>query len=395
MLYLLSQYILDWAHGSEWESRLAFLRLFKYITVRSVGAAITSLVLCWWLGPKVIRWLKEQRFGQEYADKAQEAGVQHVVDKKGTPTMGGILIVLSLVLSTALWAQWNAQVELTMLSVLVLAGLGFYDDYAKILKQSGGGTPPRVKLITQFALAAFVGIYLWNLPAMSELTLLKSKTAFAVYHTNLVSTLMLPFYKYPLHIGAVAGVIIVALAIVGSSNAVNLTDGLDGLATGCTLIVGFVFLFFTYLAGNIKAAAYLQIPYVAGAGELTVFCAALLGAGLGFLWFNCHPAQVFMGDTGSLALGGAFGIVAVLIHQPFVLVIAGGVFVAEAVSVMLQKGWFKFTRIRTGTGQRIFLMAPLHHHFQKRGWHESQVVMRFFILCVLCAVVALATLKLR
>jgi phospho-N-acetylmuramoyl-pentapeptide-transferase len=206
---------------------------------------------------------------------------------------------------------------------------------------------------------------------------------------------MLPFYKYPLHCGAVAGVIIVALAIVGSSNAVNLTDGLDGLATGCTLIVGFVFLFFTYLAGNIKAAAYLQIPYVAGAGELTVFCSALLGAGLGFLWFNCHPAQVFMGDTGSLALGGAFGIIAVLIHQPFVLVIAGGVFVAEAVSVILQKGWFKFTRIRTGTGQRIFLMAPLHHHFQKKGWHESQVVMRFYILCVLCAVVALATLKLR
>ena len=392
MLYLLSQQILDWAHGSEWESRLAFLRLFKYITVRSAGAAITSLMLCWWLGPKVIRWLKEQRFGQEYADKAQEAGVQHVVDKKGTPTMGGILIVLSLVLSTMLWAQWNAQVELTMLSVLVLAGLGFYDDYAKILKQSGGGTPPRVKLIVQFVLAAFVGIYLWNLPAKSELHLLGVK---AVWHSNLVSTLMLPFYKYPLHIGAVAGVIIVALAIVGSSNAVNLTDGLDGLATGCTLIVGFVFLFFTYLAGNIKAAAYLQIPYVAGAGELTVFCAALLGAGLGFLWFNCHPAQVFMGDTGSLALGGAFGIVAVLIHQPFVLVIAGGVFVAEAISVMLQKGWFKFTRIRTGTGQRIFLMAPLHHHFQKKGWHESQVVMRFFILCVLCAVVALATLKLR
>ena len=392
MLYFLSQQILDWAHGSEWESRLAFLRLFKYITVRSAGAAITSLVLCWWLGPGVIRWLKAQRFGQEYADKAQEAGVQHVVDKKGTPTMGGILIVLSLVLSTMLWAQWNAQVELTMLSVLVLAGLGFYDDYAKILKQSGGGTPPRVKLITQFALAVFVGIYLWNLPAKSELHLLGVK---AVWHSNLVSTLMLPFYKYPLHIGAVAGVIIVALAIVGSSNAVNLTDGLDGLATGCTLIVGFVFLFFTYLAGNIKAAAYLQIPYVAGAGELTVFCAALLGAGLGFLWFNCHPAQVFMGDTGSLALGGAFGIVAVLIHQPFVLVIAGGVFVAEAVSVILQKGWFKFTRIRTGTGQRIFLMAPLHHHFQKKGWHESQVVMRFFILCVLCAVVALATLKLR
>jgi phospho-N-acetylmuramoyl-pentapeptide-transferase len=393
MLYLLSQQILDWVHGSDWESRLAFLRLFKYITVRSAGAAVTSLALCWWIGPKVIRWLKELRFGQEYADKAEAAGLANLRgNKKGTPTMGGILIVLSLVISTMLWAQWNAQVELTMLSVLVLAGLGFYDDYAKILQQSGGGTPPRVKLITQFALAAFVGIYLWFLPATSELHLLGTKS---VWHPNLVSSLFLPFYKYPIHVGAAVGVVMVALAIVGSSNAVNLTDGLDGLATGCTLIVGFVFLFFTYLAGNIKTAAYLQIPYVAGAGELTVFCAALLGAGLGFLWFNCHPAQVFMGDTGSLALGGAFGIVAVLIHQPFVLVIAGGVFVAEAVSVILQKGWFKFTRLRTGTGRRIFLMAPLHHHFEKRGWHESQVVMRFYILCVLCAVLALATLKLR
>jgi len=216
-----------------------------------------------------------------------------------------------------------------------------------------------------------------------------------VWHSNLVSSVVLPFFKYPIHVGAVVGVVLVALAIVGSSNAVNLTDGLDGLAIGCTLIVGFVFLVFTYLAGNVKAATYLEIPYVSGAGELTVFCAALLGAGLGFLWFNCHPAQVFMGDTGSLALGGAFGVVAVLIHQPLILVIAGGVFVAEALSVMIQTGWFKYTRLRTGTGRRIFLMAPLHHHFEKRGWHESQVVMRFFILCLLCAVVALATLKLR
>ena len=392
MIYYLSQHLLDWAHGSDWESRLSFLRLFRYITVRSAAAAVTALALCWWFGPRIIRWLKAQKFGQEYVDKAQEAGVQHVVDKKGTPTMGGLLIVVSLVLSTMLWAQWNAQVELTMLSVLVLAGLGFYDDYAKIIQQSGGGTPPRVKLITQFALAIFVGVYLWNLPAKSELHLLGVKS---VWHSNLVSTLMVPFYKYPLHVGVVGGIIVVVLAIVGSSNAVNLTDGLDGLAIGCTLITGFVFLFFTYLAGNFRAAEYLQIPFVPGAGELTVFCAALIGAGLGFLWFNCHPAQVFMGDTGSLALGGAFGIVAVLVHQPFVLVIAGGVFVAEAVSVMVQKGWFKYTRIRTGTGQRIFLMAPLHHHFQKKGWHESQVVMRFYILCVLCAVLALATLKLR
>jgi phospho-N-acetylmuramoyl-pentapeptide-transferase len=393
MLYYLSQQILDWAHGSDWESRLSFLRLFKYITVRCAGAAVTALLLSWWFGPHIIRWLKAQKFGQEYADKAEAAGLAKLrVNKKGTPTMGGLLIVIALVVSTMLWAQWNAQVELTLLSVLVLAGLGFYDDYAKILQQSGGGTPPRVKLITQFALAAFVGIYLWNLPSKSELHLLGSPAAIS---SNLVSDLMLPFCKYPFHVGLVGGLIVVLLAIVGSSNAVNLTDGLDGLAIGCTLIVGFVFLFFTYLAGNVKSATYLQIPFVSGAGELTVFCAALIGAGLGFLWFNCHPAQVFMGDTGSLALGGAFGLIAVLIHQPFVLVIAGGVFVAEAVSVILQKSWFKFTRIRTGTGQRIFLMAPLHHHFEKKGWHESQVVMRFYILCVLCAVVALATLKLR
>jgi len=394
MLYYLSQWIMDQAHGTDWEYRVSFLRLFHYITVRCAGAAVTSLLLSWWLGPKIITWLKELKFGQEFADNAEKAGLAAVREnkKKGTPTMGGILIVISLLLSTMLWAQWNEQVELTMLAVLVLSGLGFYDDYAKIMRQNGDGTPPRVKLITQFALAAFVGIYLWNLPARSELHLIGSKH---VVVSNLVTDLMVPFYKYPLHVGLGVGLLVVLLAIVGSSNAVNLTDGLDGLAIGCTLIVGFVFLFFTYLAGNFKSATYLEIPFVPGAGELTVFCAALLGAGLGFLWFNCHPAQVFMGDTGSLALGGAFGIVAVLIHQPLVLVIAGGVFVMEAVSVILQRSWFKYTRMRTGTGRRIFLMAPLHHHFEKKGWHESQVVMRFFILCVLCAVVALATLKLR
>ncbi len=284
MLYYFSQRILEWAHGGEWESRLAFLRLFRYITVRSAGAALTALVLSLWLGPKIIRVLKEMKFGQEYADRAEEAGdfKTRILSKKGTPTMGGVLIITSLLFSTMLWAQWNPLVELTMLSVLVLSGLGFYDDYAKILKQSGGGTPPRVKLIVQFALAAFVGIYLLNWPERSELILAKGKTGFDIYHSNLVSSLMIPFYKYPLHIGAFVGVVIVMLAIVGSSNAVNLTDGLDGLAIGCTLIVGFVFLVFTYLAGNIKAATYLQIPFVPGAGELTVFCAALLGAGWGW-----------------------------------------------------------------------------------------------------------------
>ena len=228
--------------------------------------------------------------------------------------MGGVLIVTVLVFTTMLWAEWNALVELTLLSVIVLAGLGFYDDYAKISKQSGGGTPPGVKLWSQAAVSVFIGVYLWMTPST----------------TKLVSEIMVPFCKLPvLTQAAPVGILIVVLAIVGTSNAVNLTDGLDGLAIGCSLIVAFVFLVFTYLAGNAKTAAYLAIPHVEGAGELTVFCAALLGAGLGFLWFNCHPAQVFMGDTGSLALGGAFGVVAVLIHQPFVL---------EAVSVMLQTG---------------------------------------------------------
>jgi len=383
MLYYLSQQLLEWTKGTPWADRVSALRLFRYITVRSAGAAVTALVLSWWLGPKIIRWLKQLKFGQEYADKAEEAGglPARVLSKKGTPTMGGALIVSVLFFSTVLWAQIdNKLILLTLLSVVVLAGLGFYDDYAKIVQQSGGGTAPRVKLLAQTAVSLFIGIYLWLTPST----------------TKLVSEIMVPFYKYPVAAGAAwLGILIVVLAIVGTSNAVNLTDGLDGLATGCSLIVAFVFLVFTYVAGNVKAADYLQIPYVPGAGELTVFCAALIGACLGFLWFNCHPAQVFMGDTGSLALGGAFGIVAVLVHQPFVLVIAGGVFVMEAVSVMLQTGWFKFTRLSAGTGRRIFLMAPLHHHFEKKGWYESQVVMRFYILCVLFAVVALATLKLR
>jgi len=213
---------------------------------------------------------------------------------------------------------------------------------------------------------------------------------------NLITEVMVPFYKYPVLTGAgLVGLGLTVLTIVGSSNAVNLTDGLDGLAVGCTVIVSFVFAVLTDLAGHREAARYLQIPHVVGAGELTVFCAGMIGAGLGFLWFNCHPAQVFMGDTGSLALGGALGIVAVLIHQPLVLLIAGGVFVMEAASVILQIGWYRYTKWQYGTGVRIFLMAPIHHHFEKKGWYESQVVMRFYILGVLCAVVALSTLKLR
>lgn len=382
MFYYFSQLLMDWSSGTVWAESFSSLRLFRYITFRCAAAAITALVVSWWLGPRVIAWLRQLKFGQEYADKAEAAGglSSRVLNKKGTPTMGGMLIVLALNFTTILWAQLNPLVLLALLSVVVLSGLGFYDDYAKILKQSGAGAKGPVKLWVQTGLALFIGIYLWMLPETSKL----------------ITEVMVPFYKNPVATGVgVVGMAITVVTIVGSSNAVNLTDGLDGLAIGCTLIVAFVFLVMTYVAGNVKAAEYLQIPYVAGAGELTVFCSAMIGAGLGFLWFNCHPAQVFMGDTGSLALGGALGIVAVLIHQPFVLVIAGGVFVAEAGSVILQTSWFRFTRKRYGTGQRIFLMAPLHHHFEKKGWYESQVVMRFYILGVLCAVVALSNLKIR
>jgi len=395
MFYYLSQWLLDVTADTSWAETLSPLRLFRYITFRSAGAAVTALVLSWWLGPKVIGWLKQFKLDQNYTDKAEETGflVARVLQKKGTPTMGGILIVAVLTLTTLLWTQWKSPlIQLTLLSVLVLTALGFYDDYAKITKQHGGGATARVKLSVQFVLAAFVAFYLWKLPVTSELRLAEGRTSFV---SNLVNVLMVPFYKYPIHIGAVAGLLVVVLAIVGSSNAVNLTDGLDGLAIGCTLIVSLVFLVLTYVAGHAEISKYLQVPHVVGAGELTVFCAALMGAGMGFLWFNCHPAQVFMGDTGSLALGGALGIVAVLIHQPFVLVIAGGVFVMEAVSVILQRGWFRYTRMRTGTGRRIFLMAPIHHHFEKKGWYESQVVTRFYILCVLFAVIAMSTLKIR
>ncbi len=384
MLFYLSQQILALTRGTTLGAMLSPLRLFGYIAFRTAGAAVTALALSWWLGPRVILWLKKSKFGQEYTDRAEEAGhfQTRVLSKRGTPTMGGLLIVLVLDVTTLFWAQWNTLIQLTLLTVVVLSGLGFLDDYAKVAKQNSAGVREFIKLWVQGVLAVFVAVYLWRLPATSVL----------------ISQVMVPFYKFPVAhgaVGAVIGIVLTAFTIVGSSNAVNLTDGLDGLAIGCTAIVSFVFLVLTYVAGNRQTAAYLQIPHVVGAGELTVFCAAMIGASLGFMWFNCHPAQVFMGDTGSLALGGVLGMVAVLIHQPLVLALAGGVFVAEAGSVIIQRGWFKYTKLKYGEGRRVFLMAPLHHHFEKMGWHESQVVTRFYILCVLCAVVALSTLKIR
>jgi phospho-N-acetylmuramoyl-pentapeptide-transferase len=359
--------------------------VFQFITFRSAGAAITALLLSMLMGPGVIRWLQDLKFRQDYRPKDVKEGADATaaaadLAKRGTPTMGGILIVLVLDIAVLLWARWNPFVLLTVLAIVVLAGLGFYDDWLKVTKQTNEGAKSHLKIYVQFALGLGVAIYLWQLPSTA----------------SLINDIQVPFIKNPVLIGVpVVGILLAILVICGASNAVNLTDGMDGLAIGCTLITTLVFLVMTYIAGNSVFAHYLLVPHVPGAGELTVICAAMLGACLGFLWFNCHPAEVFMGDTGSLALGGALGIMAVLIHQPFVLPIAGAVFVAEALSVMLQVGWFKYTRKRFGQGRRIFLMSPLHHHFRKKGLPESKIVVRFYIVAILCAVVALSTLKVR
>ena len=381
MIYYLHELILEWIQGTSWEDPLSGVRVFRYISVRSIGAAITALVFCWVLGPRVIAWLKDLKFRQYYDDKAQQSGgIVRVTDKRGTPTMGGVLIVLAMDLAVILWAQLNAMILLCLLSLIILSALGFYDDYVKVTRQDGEGVKSNVKLWVQLILGCAVAGYLWFVPETRPL----------------IEDLMVPFIKTPVLQGvALVGFGITLLAIMGSSNAVNLTDGLDGLAIGCTIIVTGVFVALTYIAGNIKWATYLQVPYVPGAAELTVFCAAMLGASVGFLWYNCHPAQVFMGDTGSLALGGAFGIMAVLIHQPLILVIAGGVFVMEAVSVIMQVSYFKYHKRRSGVGKRIFLKTPIHHHFEELGWKETQVVTRFYILTGLFACLALLTLKIR
>jgi len=382
MLNYLSVWLRQWAEGTPWETWAGPLRVFDYVTFRAGGAVLTSLLLSLMLGPRFYRELRRLNFGQAYDDPGVKHGAaSDPTKKRGVPSMGGLLIVLVLDITAVLWARWNTQLQLTLLSVIVLAGLGFYDDYAKVAHQSReAGASERLKLGVQFGLAGFIGGYLWWNDATR----------------SLVTDIMVPFLKEPVLTGAAwLGVGIAVLAIVGSSNAVNLTDGLDGLAIGCTVIASSVLLVFAYLVSNRVFATQLLLPYVDGTGELVVFTAALIGSGLGFLWFNCHPAEVFMGDTGALALGGALGIVAVLIHQPLLLLIAGGVFVAEGGSVLIQRMWFKWTRRRYGTGRRVFLMAPLHYHFMKKGWYESKVTLRFYILSIVCALVALSSIKLR
>lgn len=363
--------------------------LLRYVTVRAGGALVTALLLSWWLGPRLIEWLRDLKFRQDYRPKdAQKPGdVTGAADdqaKRGTPTMGGILIVLTLDLSVLLWARWNPLVILALVVLLVFAGLGLYDDWKKVSKQNADGISSNFKLIVQFVVAIAAVAYLWRLPSGSAL----------------VTQLHLPFFpaKSAMLVGGAATAVALMLAvvtIVGASNSVNLTDGMDGLAIGCAIICTFVFLVLSYVAGHAELSKYLLVPKVTGAGELTVVCAALIGASLGFWWYNCHPASVFMGDTGSLAIGGVLGVIAVAIHQPLTLLLAGGVFVVEALSVMLQVGWFKYTRIRTGTGRRVLLMSPLHHHFRKKQWSETKIVTRFYIAAILCAVLALSTLKIR
>jgi phospho-N-acetylmuramoyl-pentapeptide-transferase len=356
--------------------------IFRYVNFRAMMAAVTGMMLSIWLGPKFIAWLQSLKFREEVggdADLAKLAALRK--GKSETPSMGGILIVLAITTSTLLWC--NLQVRLVwvvLFCLLWLAALGWHDDYLKAIKKQRQGLSAREKLIGQIALGLLVATWMW----------------FAPDTTGLVRELWVPFVKKPLamDIGLIAAALIV-LIIVASANAVNLTDGLDGLAIGCTITAGGALGILAYVAGQKHWASYLAIPHLPDAGELTVFCAALVGAGIGFLWFNCHPAQVFMGDTGSLAIGGSLGIVAILIQQPFTLIIIGGVFVVEAASVIMQTGYFKWTKRHYGAGRRVFLMTPLHHHFQLKGWDENKVVVRFWILSLIFALIGLGTLKVR
>ena len=352
------------------------LRVFQYTTFRAVFAAITSLLICVVSGPWVIRKLTELRFGQPIrGENDLRALAETHGKKKGCPTMGGILIIWAVVDAVLLWARpTNHLVLLSLVTLVWLGVVGFLDDYAKVCVQKSAGMRAKTKLFCQIGLGLFVGGYLLLDPQ----------------HSDMARRLMVPFVKQPLI--ADMGwwtLLLIVVVIVGSSNAVNLTDGLDGLATGCTLTVALTYAVMAFVAGHAQFANYLQVPHVIGASELTVVCAALVGASLGFLWFNCHPAQVFMGDTGSLAIGGLIGAIAVMIKQELALVIVGGIFVMEAGSVVLQVLSVKLR------GKRIFAMTPIHHHFELRGWSETKVTTRFWVLSVIFALLGLATLKLR
>ncbi|MSR01875.1 MAG: phospho-N-acetylmuramoyl-pentapeptide-transferase [Gemmatimonadetes bacterium] len=358
--------------------------LFNYISFRAAGAVVTALVMSFWLGPIIIRQLTEHKVGQVVRPgllASHEA-------KRGTPTMGGLIILLATVVPTLLWAPLtNRFVVVAILATLWTGAIGFLDDYLKVVQGKPRGLIARWKLVGQCSFGIALGLYLWLQPVVPETTLPSTAT-------------VLPFVKYTVVLFLpLVYVGFVTLVVTGTSNAVNMTDGLDGLATGLTAIAAGAFAFFAYIFGRVDMTSYLNFYYLPGAGELTVFCAALMGGAIGFLWFNAHPAQVFMGDTGSLAIGGALGTVAILLRAEFLLLIIGGVFVAEQMSVILQMGVYKFYKRTRGReyadAHRVFRMAPLHHHFEKKGWAETQVVVRFWIVGLLCALVAFATLKIR
>ncbi len=350
--------------------------VFLYVTFRAIAAAVTAFLVTLIFGNFIIQKLTVLKLGQPIRGAAEvhRLAELHGV-KQGTPTMGGVLVIGAVFISSVLWARPdNRFVWLTLFSMIYLGALGFVDDYLKVTKKKSDGISGRIKLVFQLALAAIVTSVFLSSPLLEVQA----------------RSLYVPFFKAPVvtNMGWFTFVFF-ALVIVGSSNAVNLTDGLDGLAIGCTITVAFAYALLSYAAGNFRIAEYLQVPFYPFAGELTVVCSALVGAGLGFLWFNCHPAKVFMGDTGSLAIGGTIGVVAICSKQELLLVVVGGVFVIEAVSVILQVFSFKMT------GRRIFVMSPLHHHFELTGWKENIVIVRFWILSIIFALLGLATLKLR
>ena len=345
--------------------------LFKYLTFRAGGAIITALVVAFIIGPGLIRWLRQwQKQGQPIRIDGPES---HLLTKKGTPTMGGFLILIALTVSTLLWVDLRDRYVWIVLMVTLGYGLiGFMDDFLKVSKKNPKGLPGKAKLVAQLVIA--VAASAWTM---------------ALHPEPLTGALTVPFLKHVLIQLGYFYIPFAAFVIIGASNAVNLTDGLDGLAIVPVMIASTVFAIISYVVGHAVFANYLQIHYVAGSGELAVFCGALLGAGMGFLWFNAPPAMVFMGDTGSLALGGALGAISVVIKHEFVLAIVGGLFVLETVSVIVQVASFKLT------GKRVFRMAPLHHHFEKKGWAEPTVVIRFWIIAGILGLVGLSTLKLR
>ena len=375
-----------------------FLRVFQYHTFRAVMAAMTALLIGLFFGPWVIRRLTELKIGQPI----REYGVQSHMVKRGTPTMGGVLVLIGIATATLLWSDWsNRFVWIVMIVTFGFGAIGWSDDWRKVVQKNPEGMPSREKYMWQSLIGLVAALYLAF--SVSETSNLRVLELFLRWVTSGFANdlppkadLMLPFFKtvsYPL--GVFGFIAMTYFVIVGASNAVNLTDGLDGLAIMPVVLVAGALGLFAYVVGNAVYSKYLLFPYIPGAGELLIFCAAIAGAGLAFLWFNAHPAQVFMGDVGALALGGALGTVAVITRQEIVLGIMGGVFVAEALSVMAQVAYFKYTKRKYGEGRRILKMAPLHHHFEKSGWTETQVVIRFWIVTMLLCLVGLASLKLR